>query len=47
LHRVEFLREYYAVNPPVVITGMMDDWPAMQKWGLDYFGQSLPVPRGR
>jgi hypothetical protein len=37
LARDEFLREYYSANRPVVITGMMDDWPAMRKWNLDYF----------
>jgi len=28
----EFLENYYASNHPVVITGMMDRWEAMQKW---------------
>ena len=28
LSRDAFLREYYSVNRPVIITGMMDDWPA-------------------
>ena len=37
LSRDEFLREYYSTNRPVIITGMMDDWPAMRKWNLDYF----------
>ncbi|MES2790107.1 MAG: cupin-like domain-containing protein [Planctomycetota bacterium] len=32
LSRDEFLRDYYTANRPVLITGMMDDWPAMQKW---------------
>jgi hypothetical protein len=35
----EFLLEYYSTNRPVIITGMMDDWPARQKWSLDYFRQ--------
>ena len=35
--RNEFLRDYYSTNRPVIITGMMDDWPAMRKWNLDYF----------
>ena len=35
--RDEFLAEYYSPNRPVIITGMMDDWPAMRKWSLDYF----------
>lgn len=33
----EFLRDYYSTNRPVIITGMMDDWPALKKWNLDYF----------
>ena len=39
LSRDEFLREYYSTNRPVIITGMMDDWPAMRKWDLDYFAE--------
>ncbi len=33
----EFLDEYYSTNQPVIITGMMDDWPAMAKWSPAYF----------
>lgn len=32
----EFFTEYYSRNRPVIITGMMDDWPAMQKWSSSY-----------
>jgi hypothetical protein len=39
LSRAEFLEKYYSTNRPVIITGMMYDWPAMQKWNLDYFTQ--------
>jgi hypothetical protein len=39
LSRDEFLHEYYSTNRAVIITGMMDDWPAMRKWNLDYFGR--------
>jgi hypothetical protein len=39
LSRDEFLRDYYSTNRPVIITGMMDDWPALQKWNLDYFAE--------
>ena len=35
----EFLTEFYSTNRPVIITDMMDRWPAMQKWNLDYFRQ--------
>ncbi len=41
LSRDEFLTEYYSPNRPVIITGMMDDWPAMRKWSLDYFSERL------
>ncbi len=29
LDRATFLNDYYSANRPVVITGMMDDWPAL------------------
>lgn len=32
LSRDEFLRDYYTANRPVVITGMIEDWPALQTW---------------
>ena len=35
----EFLRDYYCANRAVIITGMMEDWPALQKWNFDYFRQ--------
>ena len=37
LSRDEFLRNTIQQIAPVIITGMMDDWPAMRKWDLDYF----------
>src|SRR6202034_2891904 len=33
----EFRDQYYAAHRPVIITGMIDDWPALGLWGLDYF----------
>ncbi|WP_250847199.1 DUF6065 family protein [Aquisphaera insulae] len=39
LPRSEFLEAYYSTNRPVIITGMMDDWPAMQRWSLDSFAE--------
>lgn len=41
LSREDFLREHYSVNQPVIITGMMENWPAMQKWNLDFFKTQL------
>jgi hypothetical protein len=37
LSRGEFLESYYCANRPVIITGMMDDWPALRKWSVAYF----------
>jgi len=37
----EFLRGYYSQNRAVIITGMMDDWPAMAKWSLDHFARAF------
>jgi ribosomal protein L16 Arg81 hydroxylase len=41
LDRETFLRDYYSQNRPVIITGMLDEWPATQKWSLDYFAERL------
>jgi hypothetical protein len=34
LPRQRFLDEYYALNRPVVMTGAMDDWPALTRWSI-------------
>ena len=52
LSRAEFLAEYYSTNRPVIITGMMDDWPALRRWNLDFFlqhfaGREVEVQFGR
>jgi len=31
-----FFKEFYALNRPVIITGMMDDWPALSRWHFGY-----------
>jgi hypothetical protein len=41
LSRGAFLNDYYSASRPVIITGMMDDWPALRLWNLDYFGEKL------
>ncbi len=33
----EFLQRYIKLNRPVKITGMMDAWPAMKKWDMEFF----------
>lgn len=39
LSSAEFLQQYYLTNRPVIITGMLDDFPARSKWNLDYFAE--------
>lgn len=36
-----FFRDYYAAGRPVVLTGMMRDWPALQRWTPAYFEQQF------
>ena len=37
--REVFERDYEAHSKPVILTGVTDDWPALEKWGPDYFKQ--------
>lgn len=39
--RATFCEEFYAANRPVVLTGLMDDWPAMHRWTPDYLRSAL------
>lgn len=32
-----FFHEFYFANRPVKLTGLVDHWPALTKWTLDYF----------
>lgn len=48
----EFLDRYYATNTPVILTEMLQDWPALAKWTPDYlkaeYGQAeVEVQLGR
>jgi hypothetical protein len=36
LNAEEFFRDYYSANKPVVITDLVQQWPAYSKWNLDY-----------
>lgn len=38
---IEFAREYYAKQQPVIIRNAVSSWPAMQKWNVDYFQQTM------
>lgn len=31
-----FFRDYYAANQPVILTGLIEEWPARSGWSLDY-----------
>ncbi|WP_257456491.1 cupin-like domain-containing protein [Archangium lipolyticum] len=33
----EFFTHYYFGHRPVVLQGLMEDWPALRRWSLDYF----------
>ncbi|NPC73514.1 cupin-like domain-containing protein [Corallococcus exiguus] len=37
----EFFQRYYFGHRPVVLRGMMADWPALQRWSLTYFRERL------
>ncbi|MBT8270686.1 MAG: cupin-like domain-containing protein [Bacteroidia bacterium] len=37
ISKAEFHKVYTKTNTPVVMTKMMDSWPAKDKWDLDYF----------
>jgi len=48
----EFLDYYYATNTPVILTEMLQDWPALAKWTPDflkaeYGGAEVEVQQGR
>lgn len=34
--KAEFIKQYYKPQKPVLIEGLTKDWPAFNKWSLDY-----------
>jgi len=36
-----FFRDFYFANRPVKLTGLVDHWPALEKWTLDFLEESL------
>ncbi len=40
--RDQFLTHYYAANRPVLIEGLVDDWPALSRWNPDYLASTVP-----
>ncbi len=39
LSGADFLQDHYRTNRPVIITGMLEHYPARTKWTLDYFAE--------
>lgn len=35
----DFLKHYFKPQKPVIIEHFVDDWPAVQKWSLDYMAE--------
>jgi len=38
----QFLRDFYAANRPVILTGLIDNWPARSRWNCEYFKSLFP-----
>jgi hypothetical protein len=41
LDRESFFAEHYVVNRPVIVTGAIDGWPALQRWTFEYLRKEL------
>ena len=39
-----FYSDYYFSNRPVKLTGLVDHWPALERWSLDYFAEHVGNP---
>ena len=38
---IQFLRDFVSANRPVVVTDAFNDWPAMERWSLDYLADAM------
>merc|ERR1712071_698360 len=38
---VEFYRKYVAANRPVIIKNAISNWPAIQKWNINFFREQF------
>jgi hypothetical protein len=36
-----FFEEFYAANRPVILTGLVNHWAALEKWTLDYLDEAV------
>eukprot|EP00210_Caulerpa_lentillifera_P005326 g5089.t1 len=41
LTELEFLRDYVSRNKPVILTDCINEWPALQRWSIEYFSDVL------
>ena len=41
LDYVEFRRRFLGRRRPVIITGALEQWPAMRRWNMDYLEQAI------
>jgi lysine-specific demethylase 8 len=41
--RSEFFERWVAPRRPAVFAGLVGDWPAVQRWTLDYLGSAYPA----
>ena len=37
----DFRRDYESAAQPVILTGLIDDWPALERWSTQYFSESF------
>ena len=41
--RSEFFERYVAARRPVVLAGLVRDWPAVERWSLDFLADACPA----
>ena len=41
--RAEFQARYVAARQPVVLAGLVSDWPAVPRWSLEFFRDAYPA----
>ncbi len=39
IHKTKFFKEYVSLAKPVIIEGLVDEWPAFGKWSMQYFAE--------
>ncbi len=41
LDKATFYRDFVSKNKPVIIEGLVNDWPAMKKWNMNFFAENF------